>query len=67
MKHAGRLWRGVTRQGRVKRRRRTEASVEARDEEPGPFGTCTAVLLFGRGQRVVIPLPAQSAPSFGST
>jgi hypothetical protein len=36
MKHAGRPRRGVTRQGRVKRRRRTEARVEARDEEPEP-------------------------------
>jgi hypothetical protein len=66
MKHAGRLWRGATRQGRVKRRRRTEASVGARDEEPGPFGTCTAVLLLGRGQRAVIRLPAPVAPNLGS-
>ena len=66
MKHAGRLWRGASRQGRVKRRRRTEASVGARDEEPGPFGTCTAVLLLGRGQRAVIRLPAPVAPNLGS-
>jgi len=67
MKQAGRLWRGATRQGRVKRRRRTEASVEARDEEPGPFGTCTAVSLLGRRARAVIPLLWPVAASFGST
>jgi hypothetical protein len=53
MKHAGRSRRGGNRQGREKRRRRSEASLEARDEEPGPFGTCTTVLLFGREPRAV--------------
>jgi hypothetical protein len=38
MKNAGRARRGVTRQGREKRRRRSEAGVEARDEESGPPG-----------------------------
>jgi hypothetical protein len=41
MKHAGRPRRGANRQGREKRRRRNEASLEARDEEPDPIGTCT--------------------------
>ena len=53
MKHAGRPRRGVTRQGREKRRRRNEASVEARDEEPGPIGTCTPTNLFGGAPGVV--------------
>lgn len=65
MKHAGRLWRGATRQGREKRRRRTEASVGARDEEPGPIGTCTAVLSSGKGPRAVIPFLAPHATDFG--
>jgi len=38
LKHVGRARRGVNRQGREKRRRRNEAGVETRDEEPTPPG-----------------------------
>jgi hypothetical protein len=58
MKHAGRPRRGVTRPGREKRRRRNEASVEARDEEPDPIGTCTPANLFGGAAGAVFRPPS---------
>lgn len=65
MKHAGRPRRGVSRQGREKRRRRNEARLEARDEEPGPIGTCTPPRLFGAGEGAVFRSPVSTAPGFG--
>lgn len=38
MKHAGRSRRGASRHGRGKRRRRNEARLESRDEDPGQTG-----------------------------
>jgi hypothetical protein len=66
MKHAGRPRRGATRQGREKRRRRNEASVEARDEEPEPIGTCTSAPLLGGAPGAASRPPPSTATSFGS-
>ena len=66
MKHAGRPRRGATRPGREKRRRRNEASVEARDEEPGPIGTCTPTILSGGAPGAVFRPPPSIMASFGS-
>lgn len=65
MKHAGQPRRGVTRQGREKRRRRNEASVETRDEESGPIGTCTPTILFGGAPGAVSQPPSSIATSLG--
>jgi hypothetical protein len=66
MKHAGWPRRGATRPGREKRRRRNEASVEARDEEPGPIGTCTPTILLGGAPGAVFRPPPSITASFGS-
>jgi hypothetical protein len=52
MKNAGRARRGVIRQGREKRRRRSEAGLETRDEESGPPGQPFRKL-SSEGQRTV--------------
>jgi hypothetical protein len=68
MKNAGRARRGVNRQGREKRRRRSEAGVEARDEESGPPGqpsralSSESVSTVGTRSRVRIGVRPRSHP-----